>query len=121
MAIAAILFSLWYADIAKALDTKPKQHKEDNVAACTIVSGILFAKALPVAIMALSIVLIFSPDALKIAKDSMGRYRDLGLSALANYDAVRTAYCFVTILSVVLAVSLWVLVVKLLSLRKELN
>ncbi|WP_143543323.1 hypothetical protein [Salinicola salarius] len=120
MAIAAILFSLWYGDISKALEISPKPHREDNVAAKNSVSNAIFSKALPVAIMALSLALIFLPDAIRIAKDSISIYfsseRDL-----FRYDAVRTAYCFVTILSAVLAGYMWFLVWKLFVLRKELS
>jgi len=121
MAIAAILFSLWYAEIAKALEITPKPHKEDNVAAQVTVSGVLLSKALPVAVMALSVAVIFLPDAIRIASDSLSTYQGSGIAAIQKYDAVRTAYCFVTILSVVLAAYMWALVAKLWSLRKQLG
>ncbi len=121
MAIAAILFSLWYTEIAKALEIEPRPHREDNVSACATVSGILLTKALPVAIMALAVAVIFLPDAVKLTRDSLGAYQEFGIAALEKYDAVRTAYCFVTILSAVLAAYMWALVAKLWSLRKRLS
>lgn len=121
MAIAAILFSLWYAEIAKALETVPKAHSEDNVAAKNSVTAILLSKALPVAMMALAVALIFLPDAIKLAKESFLAYTLSGYAALEMYDAVRTAYCFVTIVSAVLAIYMWALVWKLMSLRKQLS
>lgn len=120
MAIAAILFSLWYADISKALDTEPKNYSEDNVAAKKMVTAILLSKALPVAIMAISVALIFLPDAIKITKESFLIYTAIDY-ALVQYDAVRTAYCFVTVLSTVLSIYMWVLVWKLISLRRRLS
>jgi hypothetical protein len=121
IAIAAMLFSLWYAEIAKALEITPKTHREDNVAAHATVSGVLLSKALPVAVMAFSVAVIFLPDAVKLAKESLITYQESGIAALGKYDAVRTAYCFVTILSVVLAAYMWALVTKLWSLRKRLG
>lgn len=121
MAIAAILFSLWHAEIAKALEIEPKKHREDNVAARVMVTSVLTSKALPVAVMALSLAAIFFPDAFKLAKESLLAYQVSGFSALEQYDAVRTAYCFVTALSVALAIYMWVLVCKLWSLRKDLS
>lgn len=121
MAIAAILFSLWYADISKALETVPKTHSEDNVAARKSVTGILFGKALPVALMALAVSLIFLPDAIKLTRESFLYYAQSGYAALKQYDAVKTAYCFVTVLSGVLAVYMWVLVLQLISLRRKLS
>ena len=121
MAIAAILFSLWYAEIAKALQTIPKIHSEDNAAARAMVTIVLFTKALPVALMALAVTLIFLPDALKLAKESLHLYQSLGCAAFAHYDAVRTAYCFVTVISLGLAIYMTVLAVKLWALRKKLS
>lgn len=120
MAIAAILFSLWYGDISKALEILPKSHSEDNVAAKKSVSNTIFSKALPVAIMALSVALIFLPDAIKITKESLSIYYSNNHDLL-RYDAVRTAYCFVTILSAVLAGYMWILVWKLFVLRNKLS
>ena len=120
MAIAAILFSLWYGDISKMLEISPKPHSEDNVAAKKSVSNTIFSKALPVAIMTLSVALIFLPDAIKITKETLSIYLS-NENELFRYDAVRTAYCFVTILSVVLAGYMWVLVWKLFSLRRKLS
>lgn len=118
MAIAAILFSLWYGDISKTLEISPKVHREDNVGAKKSVSNIIFSKALPVAIMALSVALIFLPDAIKITKESLYIF-----NAPDNfkYDAVRTAYCFVTLLSASLACYMWILVWKLFVLRSKLS
>ncbi|PEI09872.1 hypothetical protein CRM86_19025 [Pseudomonas putida] len=120
MAISAILFSLWYADISKALETEPKNYSEDNVAAKKSVTATLLSKALPVAIMALAVALIFLPDAFKITKESFLIYTSMDY-VHAQYDAVRTAYCFVTILSAVLSIYMWILVFKLIYLRKRLS
>lgn len=120
MAIAAILFSLWYADISKALEVEPKDYSEDNVAAKKTVTDILVSKALPVAIMALTVALIFLPDALKIIKKSLVVYATVDYE-FVQYNAVQTAYCFVTVLSIALSFYMWLLVLKLISLRKQLS
>lgn len=121
MAIAAILFSLWYSEIAKVLDIAPKQYSEDNIAARQTVTAVLLSKAIPVAMMALAIALIFLPDALKLARESYLGYAQNGFAAFENYDAVRTAYCFVTVLAGVLAGYMGTIVVQLWSLRKRLS
>ncbi len=121
MAIAAILFSLWYSEIAKVLEIAPKQHSEDNKASKQKVTVVLLSKAIPVALMALSVALIFLPDALKLDKESFLGYAQNGFAALEKYDAVRTAYCFVTLLSGGLAIYMNVLMVQLWSLRKRLS
>ncbi|ELK6657404.1 MULTISPECIES: hypothetical protein [Citrobacter] len=121
MAIAAILFSLWYSEITKALDIIPKRYKEDNVAARATVSGVLLSKALPVALMALIIAAIFLPDTINLIGESLNTLYELGGGAIKRYNAVKTAYCFVSLLSLTLALYMWVLVVKLFMLRKKLS
>lgn len=121
MAIAAILFSLWYLEITKALEIIPKDYKEDNVAARATVSSVLLSKALPVAVMALIIAAIFLPDTIKLIGESLNTYHESGLTAIKKYNAVKTAYCFVTLLSLTLAFYMWVLVIQLWKLRKKLS
>lgn len=120
LAIAAILFSLWYPDIISALNEKDTGYWENNVAPRSRVVSVIFGKALPVALISLLVAVIFLPDAVKITFDSISTYRRTGLS-IDGYDAVRTAYCFVTVLSVVLTIYMWVLVVKLFVLQGVLG
>ena len=121
MAIATILFSLCYSEIVKALKIEPKSYNADNEDSRRTVTAVLFSKAIPVSMMALVVALIFLPVALQIAKESYWAYIQNGLTAFKNYDTVRTAYCFVTVLSGLLAGYMGVLVVQLLVLRKRLS
>lgn len=120
MAIAAILFSLWYAEIAKALEISPKKYREDNVQELATVKAVLFAKAIPVTLTALLVSLIFLPDAVKIFLESLDAYQAEGIAAIKQYDAVQTAYCFVSLLSLVLAAYMVVLTGKLWLLARRL-
>lgn len=121
MAIATILFSLWYSEIAKALEIAPKKYREDNKDSRRTVTSVLFSKAIPVSLMTLAVALIFLPEALQIAKESYWAYARDGFAAFENYNAVRTAYCLVTVLSALLAGYMGVLVVQLFGLRKRLS
>jgi hypothetical protein len=121
MAIAAILFSLWYSEIARAIEIAPMQYPEDNIASRQTVTAVLRSKAIPVAMMALAIALIFLPDALMLVRASYFGYVQNGFAAFEQYDAARTAYCFVNVLSWVLAGYMSKLVVQLWALRKRLS
>ncbi|WP_409306837.1 hypothetical protein [Pseudomonas putida] len=121
LAIAAILFSLWYSEISKALDIMPAKFREDNAGNYSFVKAVLYGKALPVAVMAVFIALIFLPDAMRITIDSFVLFCDSSTRAAYAYDAVRTAYCFVSVLSVFLAFYMIVLTVKLFDLCKKLK
>lgn len=120
MAIAAILFSLWYAEIAKALEIAPKSHREDNIRNLAAVKSVLYAKAIPVTLTALLVALIFLPDAVKLFLESIRIYQTAGPVAIKQYDAVRTAYCFVSLLSLVLAAYMAALTGKLWLLARRL-
>lgn len=121
MAIAAILFSLWYPEIAKTLEIKPKPYKEDNIEAYKIVKSVFFSKALPVALMALSVALIFLPDAIKLVNESLAIYNAHGFAAINTYNAVKMAYCFVSLISSILAFYMCVLAINLWKLAKSLS
>jgi hypothetical protein len=121
MAVAAILFSLWYAEIAKALELRPQSFREDNIATHSIVRSVFYSKALPVTIMACSVAIIFIPDTLKIIAESFQLYREIDSAKGATYDAVRTAYCFVTLLSSILGVYMCHLTYQLWKLISQLR
>lgn len=121
IAIAAILFSLWYVEITKVLEIVPKTYREDNVGARKTVSSALLTKAMPVAVMALLIALIFLPDTVGLIKEAWRAYQESGIAALEQYDAVKMAYCFVTILAIVLTIYMWLLVARLWALRGRLS
>lgn len=121
MAIAAILFSLWYSEIAKALEITPKKHREDNTRELGVVKAVFFSKAIPVTLTALLVALIFLPDAIKLFLESFDVYQTNGWKAINRYDAVRTAYCFVSLLSTVLAIYMAVLAGKLWLLMGRLS
>lgn len=121
MAIAAILFSLWYADIAKALEISAKPHRADNVGNLQSVKRVLYAKAIPVAVMAGLVTIIFLPDALSLCIETWKtNQKEDWKKIFADYDAVRTAYFYVTILSLVLAIYMFNLVAQLVKLKKKL-
>ncbi len=121
MAIAAILFSLWYEEIAKILKIIPKPHKVDNAGTLLLVNSVLISKAIPVAIMTTAVTMIFAPDAWKIVAESFKCYISWGFKSISDYDAVRTAFCFVTLLSAILAIYMWSLVRELWKLKAKLS
>lgn len=121
LTIAAILFSLWYPDIANALQITPNTHSEDNVGARAAVTSVILSKALPVAIVSAGAAIIFIPDTIRIAKESINMLQASGYSIGTNYDAVKTAYCFVTICTIALASYMWTMLIRLWNLRNHLG
>jgi hypothetical protein len=120
MAIAAILFGLWYSEIARVLNVKPNQYVEDNAESKRIVTTVFFTKAVPVAFMAFVVALIFLPDAFMLVGGSYRAYTQNAYVAI-KYDAVATAFCFVNLISIWLSLYMFVLLCQLWSLRKRLS
>ena len=121
VAVVTILYSLWYAEIKNILAIIPKQRSEDNVRDCAKVKQLFFAKALPLTFMAIMVAVIFTPDAIRILLAALDTFRSHGISSIWLYDAVRTAYCFVFIISLVLAIHATVLTRKAWDLWKLLR
>jgi len=112
MAVIAILYSLWYPELTKVLEIKPRKYTEDNVAYCVLAKQVFFGKAIPLSLMAFSVALIFLPDAIKLFIASTLYYIEGGVIDMKNYDAVKTAYCFVFLFSLILAIYIWWLTIR---------
>jgi len=121
MAVVAILFSLWYSEISSALGIEQKKYAEDNKGNRQLVRNILVSKAIPVTFMAVLVSLTFLPDSVLLMKESFYTYQFKGINALESYSAVKTAYCLVTLMTVVLAIYMCVLSYKLWKLMKRLS
>lgn len=121
MAVIAIIYSLWYPELAEKLAISPKPHKEDNAASCQAVKISLISKAIPLSILALLIALTFLPDALKIAYEAISIYQNHGAASISLYSAVKMAYFLVSIVSIALTFYITMLTVKLFSLWRSLR
>ena len=120
LAVLGVLYGLWYPEIIEALDTKIPTFIEDRERPYRQVTSVLYGRAIPLAVAALGVSLIFLPDALKITHLSIQNYISRGIEALTDYNAVQTSYCFVVALSGAIAVHLAYFSVKLVCLRRRL-
>src|SRR5437868_3870932 len=90
----AIIYSLWYPEISRALKIVPKQHKSDNRADFKEVGRILSTRSLPLFLISIALVAIFAPDTVWIIKLTLQILTNAPLRPNSHYDAV--AACFVT-------------------------
>lgn len=121
MAVIAIIYSLWYPELTEQLSITPKQHREDNAAACQSLRVALIGKATPLTILALLIAMTFLPGALEIAHEAISTYRDHGAGAIHRYNAVKMAYFLVSVVSVALSFYITALSIKLFRLWRRLR
>ncbi|WP_216854838.1 hypothetical protein [Burkholderia sp. L27(2015)] len=119
--VVTILYSLWYPELMKTLDIEPKRFYHDNIAARREVAVKLFGKALPLGVLAVAVAIVFLPDAWTICSDSLAGYRADWLAQLKRYDAIRTAIVLVVVMSLVLALYVWVISWRLFRLKARLG
>ena len=120
LAVLGVLYGLWYPEIIEALDIKVPAFREDRNKPIQQVVSVLYGRAIPLAVAALGVSLIFLPDALEITRRSIQNYLGKGFEALTNYNAVQTSFCFVVTLSGAIAMHITYFSVKLVLLRRRL-
>ena len=122
LAVVGVFYGLWYPEIIKSLDKQPPTHDEDKVLPHKEISTILFSKSVPLFISALLISLIFLPDMVKILINSLLALKTLGIAEyLASYDAVRTAFFIVEILSIAICIHACTILNRLIIHRRKLT
>lgn len=121
MATITILFSLWYGEIVSILDKPKAKHAADNVGLLKEVKSVLFSKAILLAVMSLSVTLIFAPNALMIMVESFDLLKKQGLPTFETYSAVNTAFSLVFFICLGITVYTLVLSFQLVARRKELK
>lgn len=96
MAVVAILYGAWYQEIVDAANTAvPAKHDKHKPLAA--VEKALFTRCLPLAFMAVMLVLVFSPTLVGIVGHAVSVLREQGLAAYGAYSSVRTAFCVVVL------------------------
>lgn len=102
LAVVAVLFSLWYAEIEKAIGVAEPEHKGAKRARRNEIKPALY-KALPLSVVATAIAAVFLPRAVDIAYASAGlfskgwgawRYDDLKMAFLLTEGILVLLACY---------------------------
>jgi hypothetical protein len=117
----AIIYSLWYPDISRALKIVPKPHKPDNRADFKEVGRLFLTRSLPLFLISVALAAIFAPDSVAIVRDTLGILANPDLRAHSRYDAVPACFLAVSALILFLTAHLAVLGIQLVALRRRLN
>jgi hypothetical protein len=122
LTIVTVLYGLWNPGIKDAMDIDPPDYKAQAVKPLNDVNSAIWKRALPLALAAILVALVFAKDAIELIWSSYRSYSTLGIiSTLKKYDAVGTAFVLVVILSFAIAVQLSLDCKKLFNKRRELR
>jgi len=103
LTVLGLVYGTWYPEITQAIDMDYPGPKLDRKPIRRKVSRALWAKALPLAVAAVAVTIIFVPDALVIAAIGLCALWTSGFSSLLKYKAVQAAFCVVVVLTGALA------------------
>jgi ABC-type microcin C transport system permease subunit YejB len=117
----AIIYSLWYPEISRALKIAPKPHKPDNRTDFKEVGQILITRSLPLFLISIALVAIFAPDSVQIIRLTLQTLASAELRARSRYDAVTACFLAVSSLTLLFTAHLAVLSIRLAGLRQRLN
>lgn len=117
LAVAGVLYGLWYPEMSNALAIRPSPHPEDNRARARQVSVAIRGRAIPLFLVAGSIALVFGHDAFLVATESFSA----ATNGAFDYSAASTAFVLVVCLSAGLAAHSFVMLMKLRNLSRRLS
>jgi hypothetical protein len=122
LAIMSALYGLWRKDIDDALHIVPPRHPPDRVLPFGRVGGVLYTRALPLAIASVLVALVILPASLGVIGGSFAHTRRVGWrAAVGDYDAIEATLVVVNLGLLALAAHLITVAHRLIKLRRKLN
>ena len=109
--VIAILYSLWYQDIEKAIKEKLPEHKDDQEEPKKRVKSTLINKAIPLSIVSFLFFIIYIPESIVIIKQSIVAVQSSGW----NYNATVLSIIFINTLSLLISIILTIKCIKLIK------
>ena len=103
LAIATMLYSLWYQDMEDAAEIKVPHQREDRGKPQRVVRAVRRGKAIPLVSGTCALAAVLLPDAARICLEAAQELWRDGARAVVRYDAVRTAYVLTTVGAVFMA------------------
>jgi len=122
LAVLAVLFGLWYSDIAAALQVEVPTHLEDAGRQRRQVADAIKTRAAPLAAAAATLLAIFLPEAIRLTSHWVQRAYDNGLwNAVRSYDPVELSIVAVVLFLAVLTAYTLSLIPRLIRLKRKLH
>jgi hypothetical protein len=97
LTLIALLYGMWYQEIVAAIDTFVDDQPADRKPGYDRARGVYLTKAMPLAVAAVILTLVFTPETIKVMIGSLEHARADGWRAIYDYDAVSTSLILVTL------------------------
>lgn len=97
LTMIALLYGMWYQEIVKAIETVVQARPQDRAPDRERVKSVFMTKALPLAVAAALLTVVFVPVTIKILVVSVNHVCEHGWKAVRDYDAVSTSLVLVTL------------------------
>jgi len=121
LTVLGVVYGTWYSEIINTLGRIVDVHFQNRGPIRGAVRSALYGKALPLAIAAILLTIVFLPDAITIVLGGINAVRANWTNAFRQYNAVEAAFCLVVILSSALTGYLISLVWQLIRKLKRIN
>ena len=121
LAILAVLYGMWYAELVKALETPVPPHEASRRKPYREVASVRKTRALPLMLATILLAVVFLPDTVQILWSSVHLAASTPASALRQYNAVATAFVLVELLALCFAVFFTHMWVRMGGLLKDLS
>ncbi len=113
--VIAILYSLWYQDIEKAIEEELPEHKDDQIEPKKRIKSTLINKAFPLLIVSFLFFILYIPESIDIIKQSIVAYQ----SSSWNYNSTMLSIIFINILGLLISIILIIKCIKLINKLKS--
>ena len=113
--VIAILYSLWYQDIEKAIKEELPEHKDDQIEPKKRIKSTLINKAFPLFIVSFLFFILYIPESIDIIKQSIVAYQ----SSSWNYNSTMLSIIFINILGLLISIILIINCIKLINKLKS--
>jgi len=108
-----VVYGTWYPEIVSAIGEVIPEHRANRGQVRIKVNSVFLGKALPLAITAVILTILFLPDAVAIAASGFSELSKFGTETVRQYNAVEAAFLVVDVLTGALACYLLCLAFKL--------
>jgi hypothetical protein len=103
LTVLGVVYGTWYSEIVSAIGAPIPDNPPNRGPVRQTVRAALYGKALPLALAAIVLTILFLPDALTIALGGLNALKTAGCVAFHKYNAVEAAFCLVVVLTGALA------------------